>query len=472
MRVLRNRIKFENLDYFLNPRSVAVVGASSRPGRIGYVILESLSKKFKGSIFPINPKSNSILGIKVYPSINAVDGEIELIVAIIALKNIPDLIEQAAEKGTKAIIIVSAGGKEIGGEYAKQEEKILEKAKKHQIRVIGPNCVGIYHPEIGIDTLFHSYERLQRPNVGHISYGAQSGTFGVAFLEFTEVTGIGIRTFISYGNRIDVDEGDIIAHFAEDQKTKQIGLYIEALGNGRKFVKIAKDITREKPIILYKSGQTEQGAQVAFSHTGWLSQSPKMNEGMFKQAGIVLANSFDQQCAMLKALHYQPPSRGPNVAFITNGAGPVVSAIDQIQETSLKLAELLPKSIEAMKQKFPYYYISQNPVDVTGSATSKDYKIALQVLLNDPSVNLCLVYCVFQDTPLDEGIIDVLANSLPFKKPLLICAIGGSYTRRMSELIEQKGIPVYSSVSDWVAAAKALYIHGKNLQLISKNKFV
>ncbi len=175
---------------------------------------------------------------------------------------------------------------------------------------------------------------------------------------------------------------------------------------------------------------------------------------------------------MLKALHYQSPSLGPNVAFITNGAGPVVSAIDQMQETDLKLAELLPKSIEVMKQKFPYYYISQNPVDVTGSATSKDYEIALQVLLNDPSVNMCLVYCVFQDTPLDEDIINVLENSKTFKKPLLICAIGSSYTRRMSELIEQKRIPVYSSVNDWVAAANALYLHGKNLQLFSNSTFI
>ena len=454
----------KQISYFLSPRSVAIVGASSRPGRIGYVILESLAKAFKGQIFPVNPTRNTILGFKTYPSLRATPGEVDLVVAIIPLKELPVLIERAAEKGTKAVIIVSSGGKELGGEYAKIESQILENARQAKIRVIGPNCVGVYYSETGVDTLFHSFERLQRPKGGAISYGAQSGTYGVAFLEFVASNGIGIRSFFSYGNRIDVDEGDLIAYFAEDRKTKLIGLYLEALDNGRKFVEIAKKVTSEKPIVLYKAGQTEQGAKAAVSHTGWLSKSsPRVNEGVFKQAGIILANNFHQQCAMLKALYHQPPARGPNVAFVSNGAGPVVSAIDLIQEIPLQLARLLPESIKEMEKEFPYFYIPRNPVDVTGSATSTDYETALRVFVKDPNVNLCMIYCVFQDTPLDEGIVEVLENASSIGKPLLVCAIGGSYTNKMSKRIEQKGIPVFSSVDDWVAAAEALYLHGRNM---------
>ncbi len=468
MKDLKDKNSFQQITRFLKPRAIAVVGASSRSGQIGYVILENLSRAFKGFIFPVNPTRKSILGFEVYPSINAVPKDVDLIVAIIDLKQIPDLIEQSAKKGTQAVVIVSGGGKELGGEHAEIEAQIFEKAQKYKIRVIGPNCIGVYFPETGIDTLFQSFERLQRPTVGSISYCSQSGTYGVAFLEFAASNGIGIRSFFSYGNRLDVDEGDLLAYFAKDRETKLIGLYVEALDNGRKLVELAKNITIRKPIVLYKAGQTELGARVAVSHTGWVSQSsPEMNKGMFKQAGIILAKTFHQQCAMLKALYNQPPARGPNVAFVSNGAGPVVSAIDLIQESPLHLAGLLPESIEELKEAFPYYFIPVNPVDVTGSATSRDYETTLHVFLKDPCVHICMVYCVFQDTPLDEGIVEVLANASRAGKSLLVCALGGSYSKRMSKRIEMKGIPVFASIDDWVAAAEALYLHGKNLDLVN-----
>jgi 3-hydroxypropionyl-CoA synthetase (ADP-forming) len=284
-------------------------------------------------------------------------------------------------------------------------------------------------------------------------------------LEFVAAKEIGIRSFFSYGNRVDVDEGDLIEYFAEDPNTKVMGFYIEALSDGRKLVNRAKNVVNQKPIVIYKAGKTEQGAKAALSHTGWLSKSPQVNEGILSQAGIILAKNFQQQCAMINALVRQPPARGPNIAFVSNGIGPCVGAIDLIQENSLQLAELRPESIEEMEKAYPYYYIPQNPVDVTGSATSRDYEIAIQVLMQDPNVDLCMPYFVFQDTPLDEGIVEVLENAKHEGKPILVGAIGGPYTKQMSAQIEMKGIPVFSAVGDWVAAAEALYLHGKNLGL-------
>lgn len=195
-----------------------------------------------------------------------------------------------------------------------------------------------------------------------------------------------------------------------------------------------------------------------------------MNAGVFKQAGIILAKTFHQQCVMLKAFHYQPPAYGPNVAFVSNEAGPVVSAIDLIQESPLHLAGLLPESVEELEKAFSYYFIPVNPVDVTGSATSGDYETTLHVFLKDPSVHICMVYCVFQDTPLDEGIVEVLANASRAGKALRVCALVGSYTKTMSKRIEMKGIPVFASIDDWVAAAEALYLHSKNLDLVNEDK--
>jgi 3-hydroxypropionyl-CoA synthetase (ADP-forming) len=297
----------------------------------------------------------------------------------------------------------------------------------------------------------------------------QSGTYGAAFLEFVAAKEIGIRSFFSYGNRVDVDEGDLIEYFAEDPYTKVMGFYIEALSDGRKLVNRAKNVVNRKPIVIYKAGKTEQGAKAALSHTGWLSKSPQVNEGILSQAGIILAKNFQQQCAMINALIRQPPARGPYIAFVSNGIGPCVGAIDLIQENPLQLAELRSESIEEMEEAYPYFYIPQNPVDVTGSATSRDYEIAIQVLMKDPNVDICMPYFVFQDTPLDEGIVEVLEKAKQAGKPILVGAIGGPYTKQMSAQIEMKGIPVFSAVGDWVAAAEALYLHGKNLGL-SKEK--
>ena len=447
------------MDIFFNAKSIALVGASPEKGKIGNSVLESLSKhEFKGKIFPINAKGYpDIMGLRAYKSLDDVQESIDLVIVTVDLKFVPALLKSCGNKGIHNMVIISGGGKELGGERAEIEQEIKKLSQELGIRIIGPNCIGVFNGENRLDCAFQGHARMVRPKNGKVSFLSQSGTVGIAFMETSDT--FGTSKMISYGNRSDVDEADMIWYLAQDPNTDVIGLYVEGLGDGRKFIDTAKRVISEhkKPVVVFKNGRTTRGAVQAASHTGSLGGSFGVVKGAFEQSGIISVDSYEELTGSLKALTWQPAPSGNKVAMVTNGAGPIIAAIDRFEDLGLKLANLSQETLNSFKEHYPATYVLGNPLDVTGSASADDYKFAIQAFMDDPNVDIIMPWFVFQDDPLEEKIVDVLAEFQNLKiNPILVGAMGGPFTRKIAAEIESKNIPVYDFVSTWSTAAGTL----------------
>jgi len=455
----------ESMESFFTPESVALVGASATPGKIGNSVLVALGKQdYKGKVYPINPKQESILGIKCYPSLDAINEKVDLVVVCIDLAECGPIMNTCANKGIHNVVIVSGGGKELGGDRAAMEAEVKELSLKHKIRVIGPNCIGMFNAANRLDCAFQGQERMVRSKLGNVAFFSQSGTMGISMLESADV--FGLSKMISFGNRSDVDEADMIWYAANDPQTKVIGLYVEGFGDGRKFINTAKRVMKEKkkPIIIWKSGRTEAGAKQAASHTGSLGGSNAIIMGAFKQAGIISVDSYQELVGVLKALAWQPPAKGNRVAMTSNGAGPMIGGIDQLERLGLTIGKLSPELLKKMKERFPptVPVHNGNPADVGGGANADDYRFVIQQFLDEKNIDIAMPWFVFQDDPLEETIVEYLAElSNKKQKPILAGGNGGPYTEKMTKLIEANNIPVYSDLRTWVAAASALSQWGK-----------
>jgi 3-hydroxypropionyl-CoA synthetase (ADP-forming) len=448
-----------HMDLFFNAKSIALIGASPEVGKVGNSVLESLVKhEYKGKVFPVNAKGYpEIMDLKAYKSLDQISDPIDVVVVTVDLKFVPDLMKICGQKDIHNVVIISGGGKELGGERAEIEQQIKDYSSKLNIRIIGPNCIGMFNGENRLDCAFQGHERMLRPKNGNVAFLSQSGTIGIAFMEHSSP--FGMSKMISYGNRSDVDEADMIWYLSEDPQTKVIGLYVEGLGDGRKFVKTAKKVIsdRKKPIVVFKNGRTSRGAKQAASHTGSLGGTYTVVKGAFSQSGIISVNSYEELVASLKSLSWQPVPKGNKVAMVTNGAGPIIAAIDQFERLGLELANLGEQSISSFKSHYPPTYVIGNPCDITGSANAADYKFAIQTFLDDPSVDIVMPWFVFQDDPLEETIIDILSEfNKQRKKPILIGALGGPFTQKMANKLEENQIPVYQSVNTWTTAAGVL----------------
>jgi len=443
-----------HLDTFFKATAVAVVGASATPGKVGNAVLESLAQyEYGGNVYPINPKRAEIMGLPAYADLNSAPEDTDLVVAVIGLHLVPELIEIAAARGIHNLVIVSGGGKELGGERKELEFQIKEQASRLGVRIVGPNCIGVFDGKSRLDTFFQVHERLLRPPEGKVAMITQSGTVGIVFLEEAS---FGMSKFVSYGNRADVDEADLLSYLAEDPDTDVIACYVEGFDRGRKFLETARQVTQKKPVAIFKSGRSRRGAKAAMSHTGFFGGSHQVCRGAFRQAGLIEVDSIEELVAASKALALQPEAQGGRVAMISNGAGSMIQAIDRLEEYSLTLPKLSPETIQSLEEQYPPYYVVQNPVDVTGSASSEDYRVGIEALIADQNVDLIMPWFVFQDTPLDEGIVEALATlSRTSSKPILCGAMGGPYTIDISKAIEAQGIPVFHGVRQWLAAAKA-----------------
>jgi 3-hydroxypropionyl-CoA synthetase (ADP-forming) len=449
----------EFMDLFFNAKSVVLVGASPEAGKIGNSVLESLVKhEYKGKVYPVNAKGYpEIMGIKAYKSLEEIPDKVDIAVVTVDLKFVPDLLKAASKKGIHNFVVISGGGKELGGERAAIEAQVKELSKQLRIRIIGPNCIGMFNGANRLDCAFQGHARMVRPKNGDVAFLSQSGTIGIAFMESSD--SFGMSKMISYGNRSDVDEADMIWYLSEDPQTKVIGLYVEGLGDGRKFMNTAKRVIKErsKPIVVFKNGRSARGAKQAVSHTGSLGGSYGVVKGAFDQAGIISVDNYEEMTAALKALTWQPVPSGGRVAMVTNGAGPIIAAIDNFERLGLQVAELSDQSKKSLKDHYPPTYVIGNPCDITGSANADDYRFAIQTFIDDPSVDIVMPWFVFQDDPLEETIVDVLASfQKQRKKPILVGAMGGPFTKKISQRIEDANVPVYHSVAEWVTAAGAL----------------
>ncbi|WP_457752494.1 acetate--CoA ligase family protein [Thermococcus sp.] len=460
-----------NLDFLFYPKSVAVIGASNVPGKVGNAIMRSVTLKFDGKVYAVNVKGGEIevngRKFHVYRSIKEIPDEVEVAVIAVPAKFVPDVIDECGEKGVKGAVVISAGFKEAG--RVELEEELVKRARKWGIKVVGPNCLGVTNLENGFDCNFNPPERQARPPFGKVAFMSQSGAFGAAILDWAARERIGMSKFISLGNMADLDESDFIAYLGNDPKTGVITGYIEGVKDGRKFFNTAKEVTLNKPIILLKAGRTEAGAKAAASHTGSLAGSFKIYEAAFEQTGVLSAKSMRQLFNYAKALAMQKPSEGKRVAIVTNGGGAGVMMSDGLLERGMKLAELSEETNERFRKdieegKLPRHMSYKNPIDVIGDAPSSRYEVAMRYALEDPNVDVLVVIALFQSPALDEGIVEAMARMKAYGKPIVFVAPGGDYPHKMARNIELKGVPVYETVEDGVDAVYALVRYGEWLK--------
>ncbi|MBU3905264.1 MAG: CoA-binding protein [Nanoarchaeota archaeon] len=425
-------------DEFFKPESIAVIGASGNPGKIGYIIFENIKHSFKGEIYPINPNITEILGLKAYGSVKDVEGNIDLAIIAVPAKSVKEVVNDCIKKKIKGVIIISAGFSEIG---EKGREKELEKLKT-KIRIIGPNCIGVHVPN-RLDMLFLDKKKLKRPPDGSIGIITDSGAVGAVLMDMAANEGVGISKFASIGNKIDVDEVDLMYYFGKDVNTRCIVIYLESTERGIEMIKIAKKIT--KPIVVFKAGKTKDGAEAVASHTGAMAGKGNVYSSAFRQGGIVEAETLEDIFDYSKVLSTQPELKGKRIAVITDGGGFGIMTVDALIKYGFEVNDFSLNVQKKLKRILPEYGIFKNPVDLTGSVNAEMYQKALDILMKDEEIDGIVCITLFQLPGLEDGVIEALRDAKMHGKPFVVCSAGGQYTLERVRKLEKFGVPVYPS---------------------------
>ena len=440
------------LKYFFRPESVAVVGASTKPGKVGYDILRNLlSFGYKGRVYPVNPKAKTILDTPVIPSIADLPEVVDLGVISLPAALTPKALRELGELGVKACVVVTSGFKEVGGEGAQLELELAKVVEETGIRMIGPNCVGIMDTAVGLNASFAA----DMPNSGSIGFFSQSGAMCLAILDWSLDNAIGFSKFISLGNKTDLSEAEILEMLADDPDTKVIMGYLEAVEDGEQFMKVAREVTRKKPIVLLKSGITAAGARAASSHTGALAGADAAYEAAFKQCGVLRAGSIKELFNLAQSLARQPLPNGPAIGIVTNSGGPGIIAADTAEQNGLHLAALRPESHEELREVLPAIASVYNPVDITGGAPSELYAKALKITADDPSVDSLLVIMSPTSTVDPKRVAEDIC-AVKIDKPVFSVLMGRHSVEESRIFCMGQGIPSYEFPEDAVQAIKGM----------------
>ncbi|KKN38452.1 hypothetical protein LCGC14_0753290 [marine sediment metagenome] len=447
------------LNRLLEPKSIAVIGAAREEGKVGHVILDNLIEAgFKGDIYPINPKADEIHGLKTYPSVSAVKGDIDLVIIVTPAKTVETLIEEGGKKGVKNIVVISAGFKEIGIEGARLERQIVKTAKKHGIRLLGPNCLGVINAHIGLNASFTRVGPLK----GNIAFISQSGALQTAVLDMSRDLGLGFSKFISLGNKADLDEVDFIQALAADKKTSVICLYLEGVSDGSKFLRVASKIALKKPIIALKAGRTAAGAKAVSSHTGTLAGSEKAYIAAFAQSGVINAASLEQLFSFAKVLSKQRTPRGNKLGIVTNAGGPAILASDFAAKAVLRIESLSGSTINNLAKFLPSAANLYNPVDLLGDAKADRYEKALKIVFSDENVDSVLVILTPQAmTEIDKTAQIVAKAAKNSKKPIVCAFMGGPEIRHAQDILQHNHIPNFIYPEEAVKAIGSLVTYSK-----------
>ena len=442
------------LESLFYPKSVAVVGASREPGKVGHDVLQNLIQyNYTGTIYPINPKADEILGLRCFPQVSAVPDEVELAVIVVPAKYTLGVVEDCAKKGVKALIIITAGFKETGREGAALERQVVAVARASGMRIVGPNCLGVINTGMNMNASFAA----GMPVKGDIAFFSQSGAFGTAVLDWAIGEGIGFSKFISVGNKADVDETTLMETLGKDTDTSVVLGYIEAVEDGGRFMEIARQVSKTKPVVLFKSGGSEAGARAASSHTGALAGSDMAYDAAFRQTGILRANEVVDLFDWGLAFSFQGSIAGPRIAVVTNAGGPGIIATDAVENSTLKIADFTAETIEALRASLPPTANLYNPIDVIGDAKADRYEAAIKAALADPNVDGLLVLLTPQTSTEPEKTAQVIAAYANTKKPVVACLMGGPMVRGAMKTLIEKRVPVYPFPERAVAALDALY---------------
>jgi acetyltransferase len=441
------------LEALFSPQGVAVVGASTNPAKLGYSVLDNIIKYgYQGQVYPVNPKAGEILGRACYPRVTEIPGPVDLAVIVVPNKFVAGVMEDCGEKGVEAAIIITAGFREAGAEGRKMEREVIEIAEQHNIRVVGPNCLGVIDTNSSLNASFAA----GMPDQGKISFMSQSGALCTGILDWAALNGLGFSSFVSLGNKGDLNETDFLEVWRDDPNTNVVMAYLEGVVDGDAFIEAARRLTKIKPFIVVKSGTTSAGSRAVSSHTGTLAGSDTAYDAAFEQAGILRARSVSELFAYSTALAYQPLPAGRRVAIITNAGGPGIMATDACVNGGLELATLSSETVDYLHEVLPPAANHYNPIDVLGDARSDRYEKALEAALKDPGVDAIIFLLTPQAmTDIETTAEAVVRISKEHDKPVLACFMGGKDVVPGNKILGEGQVPFYGFPED---AADALRV--------------
>ncbi|MFA5311857.1 MAG: acetate--CoA ligase family protein [Methanomassiliicoccales archaeon] len=436
------------------PESIAVVGASNDVRKIGHIVFNNLIQShFEGELYPINPKADEILGRKAYPSLTAIPHSVEQVVICVPNTMVPSVMEEAGIKKAKSVIVITAGFKELGKEGALLEHQIGEIAKRYGMRVLGPNCMGVMNTHHKMNVTFTNI----RPAEGSVAIASQSGAVCSSMLDWSTKTHVGFSKFISVGNKVDIDEADLLAYLKDDENTKVVGMYLEGANRGKDLMREAFETSKVKPIIALKSGRTSSGSKAASSHTGALSGSDKVYDAAFQQANVIRVNTIDELFDLLQVFSNMPLPKDGGLAIVTNAGGHGVMAADACSDYGLKMASFEKETIEKLKSYLPAAANVYNPVDVLGDASAARYEFAINAVMNDPNVACVAVLLAPLDT-VDIGAVAEHLATFSGKVPIPVVGafVGGSKTDVGIDIMHRSSVPCYESPDRAIRALGAM----------------
>lgn len=452
----------QDIKYLFEPRSIAVIGASGDEKKIGYSVLRNIiSGGYKGKIVPVNPRGGEILGIKAFKSIEDAPGEIDVASIVVPASLVFDAVKSCAARGVKYATVITSGFSEIGNTTVERE--MVAYANENGVRVLGPNMFGIYSAESSLNATFGP----GGIKPGQVAIVTQSGALGLAMIGKTAVENIGLSAIVSIGNKADLDEADILEYLVPQTRTQIILMYMEGVKKGERLVNILKETTREKPVVVIKSGRSERGAIAAASHTGSLAGSDKVFDDLMKQCGVLRAESIEEGFNWCKYLAHNPVPGGEETVIITNGGGIGVLAADACEKYGVKLFDDNKRLRETFSIATPDFGSTRNPVDITGQATSRDYDSAFNAALYDPHVDAVIgLYCetaVFDAGNLSKLVLDTYEGFLEGRKPIVFSLFGGEKTEEALASLARQGVPAYGDVYESVDSLGAMYKYYRHI---------
>ena len=452
------------LDVFFSPKSVALIGATENPGSVGRTILWNLmASPFGGAVFPVNPKRSSVLGVKAYKSIEEVPEQVDLAIIVTPAPSVPNLTRECAEAGVKGAVVISAGFKETGPAGVELERQVLAEARRGNMRIIGPNCLGVMSPLSGLNATFAT--TIARPgNVGFIS---QSGALCTAVLDWSLREMVGFSAFLSIGSMLDVNWGDLIHYLGNDSRTRSIVIYMETIGDARSFLSAAREVALSKPIIVIKAGRTEAAAKAAASHTGALAGSDAVLDAAFRRSGVLRVKNISDLFYMAEVLSKQPSPKGPRLTILTNAGGPGVLATDSLISGGGELAEISADTLQTFNDFLPAHWSHSNPIDSLGDAGPDRYAKAVEVAAKDPNSDGLLVILTPQamtdPTQTAEGL---RAYAKLEGKPIIASWMGGVDTAAGEEILNRGNIPTFPYPDTAAKAFNYMWRYAYNLRAL------
>jgi acetyltransferase len=448
----------------LNPKTVAAIGATDSEGTVGQSLMKNLLLgKDRRKIYPVNPNKETVMGLKCYQKIGEVPEQVDLAVIATPAKTVPGIVEECAMAGVGGIIIISAGFREIGAEGAKLEEEIRNVQAKYDIRILGPNCVGLIRPQINLNATF----LRDNPTPGQIAFVSQSGALGSAILNWAISARIGFSMFASLGSTLDIDYGDMVDYLGEDPNTKSVIIYMEGVGNAKKFMSAARGFARTKPIIVIKAGKHLAGAKAASSHTGALTGDYAVYDAAFRRVGVVMVDEIGDlfNCASVLDSRFLPA--GPRLAIVTNAGGPAVLAADSVISHGGELAKLSEETMRTMDANLPPFWSHGNPLDILGDADIKRYELAVRTCIADKNVDGLLVIYTPQGTTEPTVTAETIAKIAgDRRKPLLTVWMGEDSVREARDVFYKNDIPTYPTPEQAVKTYMYMYAYRRNLDLL------